>query len=152
MKMPASILAVMAATLLVSPIRPQEGATSANKDQTDESVKKVKELRKERIAVLKDLTDALETLYQHAHASIDEVLEARQLLIAAELEAAKTDAERVELYKKLVVVLKAYESWADQRVKAARGNAASVLKAKAKRLEAEIHLEQAKMKVAKAGK
>jgi hypothetical protein len=140
MRMPASILAVMAATLLVSQVRPQEG------------VKKVEELRKERIAVLKNLTDALEALYKSSNATFDEVLEARHLLIDAELEAAKTDAERVELYKNLVVVLKAYESWADVQHKTARATVASVLKAKAKRLEAEIHLEQAKMKVAKGGK
>ena len=47
---PASILAVIAAMLLVSATHSQERATPANKDQTDESVKKVKELRKERIA------------------------------------------------------------------------------------------------------
>ncbi len=146
MRMPTSILALLAATLLVSPICPQEGGAPASKEQSDASVKKVKELRKERIAVLKNLTEAVGVLYKsmRTNTSIDDVFEARQLLIAAELEAAETEAERVELYKNLVAVLKQQESLADQRVKATRGTMVSVLKVKAKRLEAEIHLEQAK--------
>jgi outer membrane protein TolC len=148
----ASILAVIAATLLVSSTHSQERATRVSKDQTDESVKKVKELRKERIAVLKELAEALEALYTSARVPIAEVLEARQLLTEAEVEAAKTEAERVEIYKRLVLVLKRYESIADAQRRAGRATRASVLKAKAMRLEAEIHLEQAKRKVAKAGK
>ena len=76
----ASIVAVMAAVLLVSSTRSQETAAPASKDQTDESVQKVKELRK---------------------------------------------------------------------VQAGREIQPNVLKARARRLEAEIHLEEAKMKLAK---
>jgi len=150
--MPALILAVMAATLLGPPIRPQEGATPASKDQTNESIKKVKELRKERIAVLRERTDAFEAEFKNARATIHEMLQARQQLIEAELETATTEAERVDLYKNLVVMLKVYESIADDRHKAGRGTKSGVLKVKAMRLEAELHLEQAKMKVAKAGR
>jgi hypothetical protein len=113
MRMSASILAVIAATLLASPTYPQERSTPASKDQTDELVQKVKELRKERLAVLEDLTAQLAKLYTRGRVEIDELLEARRLLSEAELEAAKTEAERIELYKNLVVALKGYESLAD---------------------------------------
>src|SRR5262249_25664518 len=145
MRLFASILAVSAATLLVSAAPPQGRTTRSGKDQTEESVKKVKELRKERSAVLKELTEQLTKLYQSARVSFDEVLAARQSLAEAELEAAETDMERVKIYKGLIDVLKGYESLAEERRKAGRGTGASVLQAKAKRLEAEIHLEQLKI-------
>jgi outer membrane protein TolC len=152
MRLFASILAVSAATLLVSSAPAQGRAAPAKKDQAEESVKKVKELRKERITVLKDLTDQLLKLYQSARVPFDEVLTARQSLAEAELEAAETDTERVKIYKDLVGVLEGYESLTEARRKAGRGTAADVLKAKARRLQAEIHLEQVKMKLAKAKK
>ena len=134
---------------------PQERATPARKGQADESVKKVKELRKERIAVLKKQLDQLTKLFRDARGSYDEVLEANRLLCEAELEVAETDTERVELSKKLVAALQESELTAKARWRAGRVTQASVFKAMARRLEAEIRLEQAKMKapepVAKPG-
>jgi hypothetical protein len=152
MRLFTSILAVSAAALLASSAPAQGRAAPASKDQAEGSAKKVKELRKERIAVLKDLTDQLTRLYQSARVSFDEVLAARQSLAEAELEAAETDKERVKIYEGLVAELKAYESTAEAQRKAGRGTAANVLEAKARRLEAQIHLERAKMKLAKAKK
>ena len=152
MRIPTSILAVLAAALLASSARPLLRAATADKDKTADSVKKVKELRKERIAVLKKLTEQLTELYKNARTPYFEVLEARRQLAEAELDAAETDKDRVEVYKSLVAVLKAHESWADDKRKAGRGTEADVLKARARRLEAEIHLEQARTKVAKESK
>ena len=112
----------------------------------------MKELRKERIAVLKKLTDQLTILFKNATVPYDEVLESMQSLSEAELEIAETDKERVELYKKLIDALKQREAVAEAQWKAARATETSVLKWRAKRLVAEIHLEQAKLKVANAAK
>jgi membrane fusion protein (multidrug efflux system) len=144
MRMPALILTVTAATLLVAPAHPQEKAVPSRKDQADESARKVKDLRKERVKVLQELTDQLERLFQRAQVPYDEVINARTQLFQAELEAAETEAQRVALYKKLVDVLKQSESLAENRLKAARGTMTAVLKVRARRLEAEIHLAQAK--------
>jgi hypothetical protein len=80
------------------------------------------------------------------------VLEAQQLLIEARLEAAETDEERVRLYTSSVAVLKARETNAESLARAERETQPNVLKAKARRLEAEIHLEKAKMSLAKSVK
>lgn len=150
MRMFAPILAVMAAALLVSNARPQERTAPASKDQADESVKKVKELQKERIAVLKKLVDHVNTSFHKALVGYDEVLEAMHQLSEAELEAAETDKERVEICKNLVDALKKRESLAEAGFKSGRVSGPVVLKATAKRLEAEIRLERVKMKVAPA--
>ena len=106
--------------------------------------KKVKELQRERLAALEELTDQLTRLYQNARVDIDELLEARVQLFQARLDSAEKQSDRLTLYKNLVEELKQFEKIAQSRVEAAQGSVASVLKVKARRLEAEIHLEEAK--------
>jgi outer membrane protein TolC len=150
--MPALILTVMAAALLMSPASPQAKVNLSRKDQTEESAKKIKELQKERIATLKEMADAITRLFQSGHGSFDAVLEARLLLLKAELDAAEKEADRITLYKNFVDESRKIENLAEAKVKAGRGTQASVLKVKAMRLEAEINLERAKAKEAKEAK
>jgi outer membrane protein TolC len=152
MRMPALILTVMAATLLMSPASPQAKVNLSRKDQTEESAKRVKELQKERIATLKQIVDQTTKGYERGSVSFEEVLEARLLVLNAELDAAEKESDRITLYKNTVDVLKEYENLAEARVKAGRGTQASALKVKARRLEAEINLERAKAKEAKKAK
>jgi membrane fusion protein (multidrug efflux system) len=117
------------------------------KEQVEESAKKVKELQKERVATLKELVDQAAAAFKSARASYDELLEARRLLLKAELDAAEKESERITIYKKTVDALKESEALANARVKAGRGSHATVLKIKAMRLEVELLLEQAKVKM-----
>ncbi len=118
----ASTVAVMAAMLLASSLFSQERAAPASNDSTAESVKKLKELRKERIATLEKRVDQLATLFQHTRAQYEDVLEAQQLLIEAKLEAAETDEERVGLHDRLVAVLKALETNAEAQAQARKNS------------------------------
>ncbi len=149
MKTLALIATVMAAALLIAAASPRETVGKSRKDQHEESAKKVKELQKERIATLKEMAEALAKLFQHGNVTYGEVAEARTLLFKAELDAAEKESERITLYQKRVQALKEAEKLAEQRVKAAIGTRATVLKIKAMRLEAEIDLERAKAKAAK---
>ena len=152
MRMPALILAVMAATLLMAPASPQDRVNLSRKERTEESAKKVKELQKERIATLKQVVDEDSRLEARGFVPFDEVIEARLLLLNAELDAAEKVSDRVTLYKNIVDELKKFETFAERRVKLAQVATVSVLKAKARRLEAEIHLERAKAKEAQEAK
>ncbi|AMV27882.1 hypothetical protein VT84_25995 [Gemmata sp. SH-PL17] len=152
MRMLARILAVLMVPLLMAPVGPEDRANPAQKEQIEASAKKVKQLQKERIAALKEAADQLSALHKNGRTSFDEVLETRLLALTAELEAAEKPADRITLYKNIVDVLKEYEQWANARVEAARGIAATALKIKARRLDAEIHLEQASTRDAKEGK
>jgi hypothetical protein len=118
-------------------------------EQIQESAKKVKELQKERIATLKELVDQTAELFRIARASYQEVLEAQMLLLKAELDGAEKESERITLYKRTVDALKQSEAVAIAQVQSGRGNHAAVLRIKARRLEVEILLEQAKMKQAR---
>jgi len=131
---------------------PPERAAPAPKDRADEPSQAVKDLQKERIAVLKEQAETLITMFKNAHIPPDKMWVALRLLTEAELEAAGTDKERIELHKRLVTLWRQSEKWGQARVNAGRGNATAVLQPMAKRLEAEIRLEQAKIAAAEAGK
>jgi hypothetical protein len=163
MRTHARILTVMAAALLMAPDTQQQKANPPLeelpqpdrpplvKEQKEEPAKTVKELQKERIATLKEMAEQISEQFKNPRfrVSFDELLEARLLLLKAELDAAEKESDRINLYKNAIAVLKEYEEWADTRVKLARGTVASVLKIKARRLEAEIDLARAKAKEAK---
>lgn len=144
----ALILTVVAVAVLTAPASPQDGESLAREQQIQKSAKKVTELQKERIATLKALADISTKLFQSGSGSFEAALEAKVLVFEAELDAAEKDPERLTLCKHLVDALKECEELAKERVKTARGTEAAVLKVKARRLEAEIHLEQAKVKMA----
>jgi hypothetical protein len=160
MKTPASILALLAALLLAAPIHAQQRALPPSNNQADESAQKIKELQKQRIAVLKEQSEVLTYLIQHpfpdqAHDPYDDALQARLLLLQAELVATDNEAERIALYQGAIDTLKTYEQakkyeeGPDDKLILAQITGAIVLKMKARRLEVEMLLEQAKAKEAK---
>jgi hypothetical protein len=144
--MPALILTVMAAALLITPASPQDGVNLSRKDQLEQSAKKVKELQKERIATLKKMADQLTLQYKAAQATVEDAYEAKLLVLKAELDAAEKESDRITLYEQMVGVMKDYEKAADRIVKSGQAKETTFLKAKARRLEAEIKLEQATAK------
>jgi hypothetical protein len=149
------ILIVFVAMLLTATAHSQEEAAPAapsGKDQAEESAKKIKDLRKERIAILREMTDVCAKLVKAARVPFEELLETRLQLCQEEVEAAETEAQRVVLYQNFVDALKEYEAWADDQQRAGRASVLPVLKIRAKIKHAEILLEQAKIKQAKAGK
>ncbi|MBP3956228.1 hypothetical protein J8F10_13140 [Gemmata sp. G18] len=152
MRAPLLILAGVVATLLTVPAGAQEKINLLNKDKAEESAKKIKALQKERITALKDAAEQIAALFKSGRTTADEVYEARLMALRAELDAAEKGPERVALYKSMVDVLKEYETWAVAQHQAARATAATALKVKARRLESEIHLEQAKVQADKESK
>lgn len=146
MKATAWIVMLMATTLVVSVANSQDKGGIKNQD---ESTQKIKELQKEQIATLKEMTEAAGELFRRGAASVDEIYEARTLLFQAELDAAETDAGRIKLYEGLVATMKDYEELAIARKMAAQGTHVAVLKVKARRLQAEIALERLKAQTAK---
>ncbi len=141
--------ALLAAAVLLTAAGAPEKPSKA---EIEASAKKVKELQKERIAALQAAADVSKRLAQAARIEIWEALDDRMALLKAELGAAETESERISLYKNAVDSLKGYEALAKAQAEAGRATQLSVFRIKARRLEVEIQLEQAKLKVAKEGK
>lgn len=144
MRICALILALAAGTLLSAPASARDSETQSSKQVPQQSADKVKELQKERIATLKTVAEMETWLHKKGMASPEAVVEARVLVCEAELIAAEKDSDRITLLQNLVEVLKEHEELAKARKMAAEGTEVSVLKVKARRLEAEIRLEQAR--------
>jgi hypothetical protein len=142
------ILTVMAVFLLMAPASPQDKVNPSRKNQAEKSAKKIKELQKERIAILKGEADQITKLFQMGRVSFEEVYEAKRLLLMVELVAAEQESDRITLYKNTVGELKKIENFAEAKVKSGRGTQASAVKVKA----GQINLEQAKAKEAKEAK
>ena len=136
MRLFALKLAVTVAVLASASAHAQEKANP-------QSSKKVKELQKERVEVLRDLAEQYAHLYKNGRVEVELLLEARVMLFQAEADGAEKQSDRIARLKRLVEELKNYEQIAQARVETARGVKASVLKVKARRLEVEIQLEQA---------
>ncbi len=125
------------------------GAQDKPSNPIEESAKKIKDLRKERIAVLKELVDQFGARYKAGQCSPEELVDAKVLLLKAELETAEKGSDRVSLYTKMMETLNQLEQVAKAQLEAGKGTTGDVLKIKARRLEIEILLEQEKMKEAK---
>lgn len=110
---------------------------------------KIQALLEERLATLKQLAAVTEKAYRSGNATFAEVAQANALLLKAELELCKTDKERLAVHEKAVGLAKDSENVAAQLFQTGRATQASVLAAKANRLEAEIALQRAKARAAK---
>lgn len=136
------VVAVLAAAFLTAVADSQEGP--APKTDQGGAATKVKDLQQQRIATLKEIVEAFDAQRQNGRGSFEDLIEAKVQLLTAELEVASSDAERVTICENIVKQFVALEELAQANRESARGSYTAVLKAKARRLEAEISFERAK--------
>ena len=117
--------------------------------ELDASAKKVKELQQERITTLKAVVELGTKLATVGHFEIRDISDARMTLLKAELDAVENESDRIALYKEALNSLQQYEALAKAAKEAARATELDKLAIKARRLQVEIWLEQAKIKTAK---
>jgi hypothetical protein len=141
---PALIAFAVATIQPTAPLAPQTGVNPPGKGRVAASSPRVKELQKERIAALKALAEQLDQLFRNSRAEFKDVVEARVVLLNAEIDAAETGADRIPLYKKAIDNMREYEKLTGARVASGRGTTADVLRVTARRLEIEIRLERAR--------
>ena len=135
----------LAALLLVAASRSMSG--DAPRDPAGEPKgDKVKELLKERLAVLQEAAKLAAQDYQTGKASFDRLHQARMAVLSARLELGETDQERGAILEEAVALAKDNEKTATALYQAGKAPASDPLLARAGRLEAEIALERAKAK------
>jgi hypothetical protein len=81
---------------VAQPTRPPSDAPAGTKDG------KVKELLKERLAVLRGIADLVAVEYQHGRRSFEGVHQARRAVLDAELELCGTDKEWLAVLEKML--------------------------------------------------
>ncbi len=87
--------------------------------------------------------------FKNGTGSYERALEAHQLLLRAKLEAAEKDDDRIARCQQALESVKKSEELAKAQAESTPAGRATVLKFKARRLEFEIKLEQAKLRQAK---
>jgi hypothetical protein len=100
-------------------------------------------LQKERLTTVRDIAKLAAEAYKAGLGSYDEVREAAQMVLQAELEQCASDKERVAVLQKFVAQAKQLEDHAAQLSKTGQAPTRTALKAKAERLQAEISLQRA---------
>jgi outer membrane protein TolC len=113
---------------------------------TGESAK-IKELQKERLAVLKEAARFAKERMRNGQGTADELREAERMLLDAELDLCNNDKERVEILERHLAQAQEIEKMMDQLAKAGLLGTKSTLLAKADRLQVEIALARAKEKI-----
>jgi hypothetical protein len=108
-----------------------------------ETLAQVRKLQEKRRDVLREALVGREKLYQGGRAELGGVVEASKRLLAAELDLAAKDAERIAAHERHLEKARALVEFAKARKQAALGTEADVLDARALALEAEIGLLKA---------
>ncbi|HSI32046.1 MAG: TolC family protein [Phycisphaerae bacterium] len=108
----------------------------------------VRKLREEKVAVLQDVVRGALAMHEQGTASYDDVASAQRQLLAAELEAATTVAQRLALLEKALAVAKEQEARADKAYLAGRMRAFERSRAKVGRIQLQIDLAVERDKLA----
>ena len=107
---------------------------------------KVKELLKEKLAVLGEVAKLTDKEYRSERCSIDRLHHAQMAVLKARLELCETDKERIAVLEEAGALANDNEKTAAALYQAGEVPGPDALVAKAARLEAEIALERAKAK------
>jgi hypothetical protein len=134
-------LVILAAVIFASAVPSNYAAQNSENAQSE----KVKSLMKERRDVLEKRVSAFESQHKSGICNLEMVINARDDLLAAELELAESRENRIELLKSRVKNLRLGEQriLELQKIGAAGGSETDGLLAISRRLLAEIELERA---------
>lgn len=105
---------------------------------------KLTRLRNERLAVAREIAKHVAEAFKNGTITIDEVLEANRMVLAAELAVCDSNKARIAVLEKQVGEAKKREDIAFQRAKTGQAPERAALKARADSLQVEIALEQAR--------
>lgn len=135
-----SLVALATVGLIVVASMPSQSNGQTN---TNESSARIRKLLKERRDVMAQRVEYFDAQFHNAKITRVPVLEARDDLIAAEIDLAETRNERLELLKSRVANLKEVEESRIALRTRAMADTSEVLQATSQRLLAEIELERA---------
>jgi outer membrane protein TolC len=113
---------------------------------------KIKKLLKERLAVVREIAKQTGQEYRIGKVSFDRVHQAQRAVLHARLELCESDKERLAVLEEALALATEYEKTAAQLYQTGRVPASDALQARAGRLEAEIAVERAKVRISAKSK
>lgn len=110
--------------------------------ETKKASPRIKELQMKRLAALEQVYEIASQIYKNGRASYEDVHSAEVALLAARLEAAETQEERVKVCDEAVAGAVKWHAFAQELVKSAQASRITELKAEAYVLETQIMREK----------
>ncbi len=101
------------------------------------------DLQQQRVATLQQAADLAQKMYEQGAATIGETFRVQRLLLDAQLEAATSTPQRVQLLQKALAVARQQEQLTSSRHSSGVAGPLEPLEAKAERLRLEIELVKA---------
>jgi hypothetical protein len=111
--------------------------------ETEKANPRIKELHRNRLAVLEEIHDVTKQGFANAHTSYEEVLAAKRELLTSRLEYADTQKDRIEACDEAVQDALELQQVVQAMVEASRASGLAKLKAQAYLLETQIMRENA---------
>jgi hypothetical protein len=109
---------------------------------------RVRELMTQRRDLLRQIVQSSEIRFQKGQGSAEELAEDVVAAFRAELDLAASQGERIRLHEQIVEKMRELESRAEKMWQNGRIVETAAMRARARRMEAEIALEQARLAVA----
>jgi outer membrane protein TolC len=107
---------------------------------------RLRDLLREKLDVLTEVADQVEKAHKAGQVSREQVLQAKEAVLRAELDLCESDKERVAVLEKMAAAARQREEEVAKLVQAGQVPTSVLLRAKLARLDAEIALERAKAK------
>lgn len=117
-------------------------SNSLRSEETKKPNPRIKELQNQRLAVLEEVHAAATTAYQNARTSFDDVHAASVALLAARLDYADTQEDRIQACDAAVEEALKWHEFVKAKVEAARGTQLTELQSRAYLLETQIAREK----------
>lgn len=133
-----SVLVTLAAAALIV------AAGAAAYSAADKPGDRVKALREEKLAVLKEINVMVVKSYQAGQGNAGAVHRSRLDLLEAQLELCETPAQRLKLHEEIVAEAQMWETTITTMAKGGQAPVMDALEAKVFRLQTQIALEQAR--------
>jgi hypothetical protein len=124
-------------------LRVDELEKEAQPKKTEKANARTKELQQKRLAVLEEIHDSAKQLFASARTSFDEVHAAAAALLAARIEYAESQKDRIKVCDEAVQEAVEWQKFAQQMAQAGQATGIVELKAQAYLLEAQIAREKA---------
>jgi len=123
----------------------QMASLTDSKDVADGS--KIKALQKQRLAVLREATDEIKSLYLAGGTSLDRLQAALRAQYDAELDLCENDKDRLRVWEEMLKLVVENEQALEKRYKAGNVPKSDFLAATASRLKVAISIEKLRAKL-----
>jgi hypothetical protein len=120
--------------------------TPAGADEKADAKDKINNIRRARLGTLEEIYELLRTAQPKGGATLNDVRDARVAVLNARLDLGESSDDRVKILQELVTETRGWEDETNRAAEAGKGTRIDAVRAKLRRVDAELALAQEKAK------